>query len=83
MNTNTEKTLQNFSKAYAGFHPVVRKEIYSKIIAWTEWSKLTFYNKKNGVRPLRPLEHGIVEQIFLDYGVCAWTGEEVTEPINL
>lgn len=82
MENNTEKTLQTFSKAYDSFHPVVRKEIYSKIIAWTDWSRVTFYNKKNGVFDMRPIERGVVEQVFMDYGVNAWTGEEIEETVK-
>lgn len=78
---NTVKTVWEpgvtFSKAYEGFHPAVRKEIYSKIMGWTEWSKYTFYAKKNGTHEIKPLEAKILELIFLDYGVDAWTGEEV------
>ncbi|MCK9326346.1 MAG: hypothetical protein M0P69_12715 [Bacteroidales bacterium] len=77
-NNNTENTGErSFAKAYEDFHPIVRKEIYNKIMGWTGWSRMTFYNKKNQVYPLRPLEAGIIEQIFLDYGVNAWTGKEV------
>lgn len=71
--------MKTFKKAYEEFHPAVRREIYEKVIRWTGWSKMTFYNKKNGVYPLRPLEAGIVELVFMDYGVDAWTGEEVEE----
>ena len=80
---NTVKTADikelTFSKAYEGFHPAVRKEIYAKIMNWTEWSKYTFYAKKNGVHSITALESKIIHLIFLDYGVDAWTGEEVAE----
>ena len=80
---NTEKTVWvpgiTFDKAYSEFHPSVRKEIYAKIMKWTEWSRYTFYAKKNGVHALKPLEAKIIEYVFLDYGVDAWTGEEVVE----
>jgi hypothetical protein len=78
---NTKKTGWGsggtFSDAYESFHPVVRKEIYRKIMEWTEWSKYTFYAKKNGVHPLKPLEAKIIDLIFKKYGVDAWTGEEI------
>lgn len=66
-----------FRDAYEGFHAVVRKEIYQKIMGWTEWSKYTFYAKKNGMHPLKPLEAKIIELVFEDYGVDAWTGKEI------
>jgi hypothetical protein len=78
--TGEEKATKNEVRAIAKMEPKLQKKvvkIYNKIIRWTEWSKMTFYNKKNQVYPLRPLEAGIIEQIFLDYGVDAWTGEEV------
>jgi len=78
---NTEKTAEEqgrtFSAAYESFHAIIRKEIYKKIMDWTEWSKYTFYAKKNGVHPLKPLESKIIELIFLEYGVDAWTGKEI------
>jgi len=80
---NTEKTGwepgMTFCKAYEEFHPALRKEIYRKVMGWTGWSKYTFYAKKNGVHPLKLLEAKIIELIFLDYGVDAWTGNEITE----
>ena len=79
---NTENYVEEhgrtFSAAYESFSAVTRKEIYRKIMDWTEWSRYTFYAKKNGVHPLKPLEAKILELIFLEYGVDAWTGKEVT-----
>lgn len=80
---NTEKPLLSFSDAYEGFHPVVRREIKAKIIGFTGWSRITFYNKKNQVHKITLPEQRIIECVFMDYGVDAWTGKEITTNINI
>lgn len=67
----------SFKNAYEQFHPVLRKKIYARIMEWCEWSKYTFYAKKNGIHELRPLEAKIIDLIFQDYGVNAWSGKEI------
>ena len=75
---NTEKPLQNFRTAYKAFPVSIRREIKEKILHWTDWkSRRTFYEKMHGTMPMTKLESGIVEQIFMDYGVSAWTGSEI------
>ena len=79
---NTEKTLEpNFSLAYQMFHPVVRRRIKAEITEATGWSRITFYNKKNGVFPIKPLEETLIQVVFERYGVCAWTAETMNTTI--
>lgn len=64
---------QGFSEAYmrvaAGDQAKLRNEIIEKC-GWK--TRVTFYQKKNGVRPVRFLEKPVIEAVFRSYGVDPW-----------
>lgn len=80
--SNTEKTSElSFCSAYESFHPVVRRKIKAEITEHTGWSRLTFYNKKNGVHRISLSEQIVLTEVFAFFGVDAWTGAALVEDV--
>jgi hypothetical protein len=77
---NTTLTKRPFKPGYdmlpGKFQTPVRIEIMERC-GWTTYA--TFLNKKSGKVPIRPPEFEIVAEIFAEYNLDPWTGDDLSE----
>jgi hypothetical protein len=76
MNVNTEKPV-TFKTAFDQQPEWLQRYMKAKIRYRCGWGNTTFYNKMNGVTPMRPPEKAVVALLFAKHGVDAWSGEEI------
>lgn len=75
---NMKKDLRGFR---AGFDSLPRKhllEVRGILMEKCGWSKQSFYHKCNGINKLHSLEIPVIEEVFAEFNIDAWTGEYLT-----
>jgi hypothetical protein len=73
---------KNFKTAFGELRvkeaPIVKKTI----MKMCKWSDQTWSNKKDGKRGFEAKEAAIVETTFREFGIEAWSGEELITSFN-
>lgn len=74
---NTTKAVKDgFQKGYDMLLPRDQKELRLQIMMECGWlTASTFINKRKGVQSIRKPEIPIIERIFEEHNLDAWTGE--------
>lgn len=72
----TNAVKNNFRKGYDMLPSKFKTNVRIKIMNGCDWlTQQTFYNKLNGKKIIRSPEKIVIEKIFAEYNLDAWTGE--------
>lgn len=66
-----------FYKAFIALPYGQIREAREKIIKECSWSRSTFDKKMRGLTPFSNLEVKFLEEFFREYGIDAWTGQNI------
>jgi hypothetical protein len=76
MKSENNTTKVGFSKAYDMLPAGIQASVRARIMQECEWvSSGTFYNKMNGVAPIKLPEWKVLQEIFGESGIDVFTGE--------
>lgn len=64
-----KKSEKGFKDTFLKLPAYLLRDVETEIREQTGWSKVTFYNKRNGLTEVKPLERKALAEIFAGYGI--------------